>query len=56
MELEKDTWYWVSHPQEDDIFYPVWVHSDGSIIMDGKHNPPEVVKGLNYSKAVMPTA
>lgn len=54
MELEKDTWYWVSHPQEGDIFYPVYIASNGYVVMDGTHNPPEVMDDLNYSKAVMP--
>jgi len=54
MKFEIDTWYWVSHPQEGDIFYPVFSGPDGYIQMDGKHIKSDELKGLNFSKAVMP--
>jgi hypothetical protein len=54
MELENDTWYWVSDPREGDIFYPVYVNETGHVVMDGKHNDPKNIKGLTIDKAVMP--
>ena len=54
MELEHNTWYWISHPQEGDIFYPVLVVNDKYLMMDGKHHLIEDNKGANFEKAVMP--
>lgn len=34
-ELKKDTWYWLTNPQESDIPYPVYCNVDGRISIDG---------------------
>lgn len=54
---EINTWYWIYHPQEGDIFYPVFVNSDGGYLMDGKLANPEGTKdlnSLNWTKSTMP--
>ena len=54
MKLEKDTWYWVSHPHEGDIFYPVHSVDGVYVLMDEKHYKSEDLDGLIINKAVMP--
>jgi len=58
MRRERDTWYWVSHPQEGDIFTPLFVNTDGQYFMDGKKlglvESVQVEEGLTWHRAEMP--
>jgi len=54
MKLEKGKWYWVSHPQEGDLFYPVYIVDDGYLLMDGRHEPIDENSGAIFTKAIMP--
>lgn len=54
---DKNCWYWVCHPQEGDIFYPIFVNDDGRYLLDGRVANTEGAKDLDqliWSKAVMP--
>ena len=52
--LEYDTWYWVAHPHEGDIWYPVYVNSNFEYLLDGVAHPVLQLKDLIVHKAVMP--
>ncbi len=57
MSIERDTWYWISHPQEGDIFWPIYVNGDGQYFMDGKKLglvESTQLEDLTWDKAVMP--
>jgi hypothetical protein len=36
MKLINKSWYWLSHPHEGDIFYPVFILDDEYMLVDGK--------------------
>lgn len=52
--LEKDTWYWYTAISEGDVFYPLYVRSDGVILVDGKEYLKEDLGGALIYKAIMP--
>lgn len=53
MEFEKDAWYWLCNPEEGDIFYPIYINSEGQVVMDGFIRDEEP-RDLPLTKAVMP--
>ena len=53
MEFERDYWYWLYNPEEGDIFYPVYIDSDGCVVIDGEVKE-ELPLNLPLTKAVMP--
>ena len=54
IELKADTWYWVSDPNEGDIFYPVLGVDESHVVMDSKAYHVKNLSGLIVTKAVMP--
>ncbi len=54
MELEHSCWYWVAHPGEDDIFYPVYVLDDEYLMLNGNRTKINMNNGAIFTKAVMP--
>jgi hypothetical protein len=54
MKLKNQTWYWMSHPHEGDIFYPVFILNDKYLMLDGE--PCEISNntGAIFDAAVMP--
>jgi len=54
MYLEPNTWYWVSHPHEADIFIPVYSRGDGTHLRDGCFRPNNELSDLIVQKATMP--
>ena len=53
MEFEKDCWYWMFNPEEGGIFYPIYINSDGRVVMDGKIMD-ESPQDLPLERAEMP--
>jgi hypothetical protein len=53
MKLIKESWYWVSDPNEGDIFYPVFIINDTHMLLDN-----EKIKiasaGVTFNLAIMP--
>ena len=54
MSLEHKQWYWLSLPEEGDIFYPVYIVDDEYLLMDGKHEKIDENGGVTFTKAIMP--
>jgi len=58
MSIERETWYWISHSQEGDIFIPLFVNSAGQYYMGGRAlglvESVQVEEGLTWHKAEMP--
>lgn len=50
----EEGWYWLSNPNEGDLFYPVYVNAHNEYVYDGRHFPVEDLIQVNYVKAVMP--
>lgn len=47
-------WYWFTHPQEGDVWYPVFIQSEEYFMMDGEHHPIKNLDQAVVVKAVMP--
>jgi len=54
MKLEKDAWYWISDPNEGDIFYPIQAVDETYVRMDEKHYHKKDIEGLTINKAILP--
>ena len=54
MDLEVKTWYWISDPNEGDIFTPAYVAIDGRILIGDDRYEMSQFNGLTFTKAVMP--
>ena len=55
MDLEANTWYWISSPVDGDIFSPALAQEDGLILIDDDVYTVTQLSGLTFTKAVMPT-
>jgi len=56
MDLEENTWYWISHPHEGDIFYPIKSIGMNIVILDGARVHKDTIGDVHWHKAVMPDA
>lgn len=54
MQLEKDAWYWVSHPHEGDIFIPILATGPNTIQINGENHHKDFVGDVTWNKAAMP--
>ena len=54
MGKEKNCWYWVTHPHEGDVWYPVFVDNEGGYVMAGTIEDKAMMDQLTWAKAVMP--
>jgi hypothetical protein len=55
MDLIKGVWYWVSDPNEGDIFHPVFIVDDNHMLFNGKYVTIAKVVNATFDLAVMPT-
>ncbi|MBL4869808.1 MAG: hypothetical protein JKX72_02515 [Robiginitomaculum sp.] len=54
MDRELNSWYWVTHPHEGDVWYPVFVDNEGGYVMAGQVEDKKMMDQLTWQKAVMP--
>ena len=58
MNIERNTWYWISDPREGDIFTPLFVNDAGQYYMDGEKlglvDSTQIEESLTWNKAEMP--
>ena len=54
MDRVKNCWYWVAHPQEGDVWYPVFVDNEGGYVMAGTIEDKTTLDQLIWEKAIMP--
>lgn len=54
MGKENNCWYWVTHPHEGDVWYPVFVDNEGKYVMAGEYQNKHELDQLIWEKAIMP--
>lgn len=52
---EKNKWFWVTHPHEGDVWYPVFVNNQGDYIMAGNNEDKAMLDRLTWEIATMPS-
>jgi len=52
--LEPNTWYWIGHPHEGDIWHPIFINSDLEFKLDGEITAPIKLKDCIIRKAITP--
>ena len=50
---EINAWCWITHPQEGDVWYPVFIR-DTDYLLDGEDHPIEELDSLIVKKAALP--
>lgn len=53
-DLQPNTWYWYTHPQEGDSFFPMYVANNRYVIIDGESVLNRHIKGFTFYEAILP--
>jgi len=53
MEKYKEGWYWITNPQEGDVWYPIFIR-EHDFLLDGKSRPLSQLLCLIVKPAIMP--
>ncbi len=55
MEFKQQTWYWMSNPDESDLFYPVFIVDNDQAMIDGERLSIGLLAGLLFTEMANPT-